>query len=446
MTKVDCLNPDLSRAESKNKLAHVDIYVPQNDEQWYQSRCQLSASNQKKHLTRQNEILTAIRAFYESSGQKSNIKQTIEAAHCDYSTAKAALAAFDKEFQAKENLESLLIYVNHTNNKRLSAVITYRLQQLLDDAAYILFDTHHNQNIYLLTFDCPGNAEKPYSAIAVNSEYIANTLIDNICLLLPEDFQPDYIYAWEVQDRGSAHIHILLNLPNGHSVSQDKLTNIWLSVLDEVGDYYNINMYSNYDQPDYSPNSSHVIAHAANITPFNLQQNNNHQWSYLAKKKSKTPRTLMIAGNRAVAFQRWGGVSDSLKLQAQTLPLIEKIPVDPKEQVFDEIEIAKTLVESVVSVEWKEHFSYYDGQKHQLGYKTRLHPKDFKKVKQLLEQHAIALHNKQKGPFAPRAINFVVLELHPSGRCFLKHGFSRTNFKLQQLENKAEKHRRQKDR
>ena len=154
---------------------------------------------------------------------------------------------------------------------------------------------------------------------------------------------------------GSIHLHVLLNLPNDETLTEGQLASIWLSVLNELGDYYHINMFSNYDKPDYSPNDPHILAHTANLKKFHLSQNPNYQHTYLGKKVSKTPRPLTIANNKPVAFVRWGGVSDSLKPHVQALSLKERIPVDCKDQVFEDIETAKALIESVASVNWKDH-------------------------------------------------------------------------------------------
>ena len=410
-----------------------------NAAEWYQNWCQPPSYTQKKHETRQSQILTTIRALYAQSGKKPSNKQLRKIAHCDYSTAKPALEAFDEELQARENWETLLIYVNSA--KKISYSIGYTSQQSIDNATYALFDLYPN-NVYLLTFVCPGNAEEPYLAIARNSQLVVSNLMTNLQLLLPNDIQLHYLYAWEVQDREAPHLHVLLNLPNDETLTEGQLASIWLSVLNELGDYYHINMFSNYDKPDYSPNDPHILAHTANLKKFHLSQNPNYQHTYLGKKVSKTPRPLTIANNKPVAFVRWGGVSDSLKPHVQALSLKERIPVDCKDQVFEDIETAKALIESVASVNWKDHFSYYDGQKHNLGYKARLQPKEFKQVKELLEQHAIALQSKRGRPFAPRPIYFVVLELHPNGKCFLKQGFSKSNYKLDQLEYKARKRKR----
>ncbi len=94
-------------------------------------------------------------------------------------------------------------------------------------------------------------------------------------------------------------------------------------------------MYSNHDIEDYSPTNPHVIAHTAHIEPYYLQQDSTFSWSYLAKK-SNPPRILAMAGNRAITFERWGSISDSLKPYIQASSLFEKLPVSSKDEVFDE--------------------------------------------------------------------------------------------------------------
>jgi hypothetical protein len=403
----------------------------------HQKRYQLSPHNQIFKQTRQNKILTEIRRLFGQLGRQPRISEIKKAARCTHGTGSTALAVFKQELEAKENLQSILIYVKDREHKVRSS-ITIGLQELIDDSTYALFDKHNNKDIYLITLACPGNAEEPYLAMSINSESIISSVIDDIGLLLPEDFELDYIYAWEVQDRGSPHVHILLNLPNGHTVTQDKLTNIWLTALDEVGKEYNINMYSNRSIPDYCLDSPNVFAHTAHIEPFYLRQNN-YPCSYLAKQKSKTPRVLSIAGNRAIGFQKWGGISTSLKSYAEGLRLIEKIPVDTRDDAFDAIEAAKSLVESVVSADWEDHVSPYTGK---LGYKTRIDPTDFKRVRNRLEQQAIALYSRHGGPYAQEAINSVVFELHPSGHCVLRHSFSRANYQIQQQQYKNSRRRR----
>jgi hypothetical protein len=158
-----------------------------------------------------------------------------------------------------------------------------------------------------------------------------------------------------------------------------------------------------------------------------------HEWTYLAKKKSKDPRVLTIANNRAVAIEKWGGVSASLKPFTQALPLLEKIPVVTGDEVDEIIDQTKSLIESVVpDVNWLDHSSQYNGKKNHLGYKARLSPKDFKQVKELLDQHAIGLHNRPGTPLAIHTTHFVVFKLLPSGKCVLRHGYSRANLNKQQ--------------
>ncbi len=406
---------------------------PPNNVKRYRSWCQFLSYTQIKHETRQNEILTAIRAFYERSGQIPNIKQTIEAAHCDYSTAKPALATFEQELQAELNKKDLLIYVNSV--KVSSKTITTCLQQSLDNAAYALNQLCPKSS-YLLTFVCPGNSELAYAAIARNSQSIANAILEKLSNMLPPDFMLYYLYAWENQtDRLAPHLHVLLNLPDGNAVIQQQLTSFWYDVLDdEIARKYNIDAFANdSEMPSYAQDNPHLLAHAVHIEPFYLQLNKDFESTYLAKKKSKEPRILAIAKSRAVAFDKWGGVSASLKPLAQALPLKEKIPAITRDEVDEIIDQTKSLMESVVpGVNWLDHSCQYNGKKNHLGYKARFNPKDFKQVKELLDQHAISLHNRPHAQPAHNAIHFVAFELRPSGHCYLKYSFSKTNYKNQQ--------------
>lgn len=390
-----------------------------NSDDWHHGRYEMLTYDQLLHQTRQQLILTVIRALYQQSGVRPTIKRIKENISCHPDTAKAALAMFDAELQAQQTKQDLLIYVNEYSQKH-HLPINPDLQTTLDNATYAL-QARHPKQTYLLTLVTPGTSEEAYLAVAINSQSIAEQVIASLVSLLPEGFHLDYLYAWEIQHRLAPHLHIFLNLPTAYSITRPDLKDIWISTINDIGRDYNINMFANDDGTEYSEDDPYQLGRVADIKPFTQFSSSCYEHTYLGKSNSKEPRELKLATYQPVAFAKWGDVSADLKSYADTLPFADKIPLNCINDADDLIDQTMALIDSITEVVWKEitRRSQSNGLTIRMGYKTMIFPSEFQKIKEQLSDHVIGLLNRKHVLPEDKADHFLSIKLQPTGKLTL---------------------------
>jgi hypothetical protein len=377
---------------------------------WYEP----SALNNCASNSRQSQIRRAIREFLDLNGHLPSGRYLRKIVRCHPDTAKAALDAVTAELE-QEHERAALLYLFSSYDNSIGGPFSKSTQAGLDGSTCALAFCPGDS--FLITAVCSSDAEWAYAALACNSNVVVKDFLQGISVALPKDFDFHWLFAWEVQERGALHCHILLNLPSGHSITESLLTRMWMDNLEKLSIRYGIRFLA-----------SRSTEHMLRFEPYVLDTSGRFRNSYLGKQKSKTARRLALAGDKAVFPQKWGVVSRKLRRQTKELSIKMSIPTNSQREAFKIIE--RSVAASGFA--WQEHCSHFGGQNKLLGFKRNFAPANYLVAKQFILDQIEHVKANSNTPALDAAIDFVVFELSPTGRCVIRHQFNRANFKRQE--------------
>ncbi|MBU6454421.1 MAG: hypothetical protein KGS72_21815 [Cyanobacteria bacterium REEB67] len=291
-----------------------------------------------------------------------------------------------------------------TKVKSLNKAFTLASRRLSDNAAFTLFK-HYPYDLYQIVLSCPSDSELAYLALSQRTD-----VVECLTRTIPALEKSLYAFWWELHDRLSLHVHILINIPG----VSDKLENIeraihmfWYDYLDQLDEETGCDPFFNADGSDCSTSvdNAHVF-----ISQFRERQNqNDYPWAYFTTPKkhgkySRTSRCLSMLGNERVSPLKHSGVAPEL------LSLVEKTTYTLRLPLMDRNEC------QVVAGEFQELLTAYlpaiawlplrAGELY-FGCKCRVRREEFDLVADFLTLFAQE-HKKCKYPSPARAYELVI--------------------------------------